>query len=128
MASSDFQDEPPPPPRVPYPDRERQWPDEPPPGYRPPPGDATGGLIPYKNPNALIAYYLGVFGLVPCLGLILGPFALILGIQGVRYANRNPTARGLGHAVTGIVLGSLEILGNWGTLIVFGAALLFAPR
>jgi len=23
--------------------------------------DATGGVIPYKNPKALIAYYLGVF-------------------------------------------------------------------
>ena len=34
--------------------------------------DATGGLIPYKNPHALIAYYLGLFSLFPCLGLFAG--------------------------------------------------------
>jgi len=32
-------------------------------------GDNTGGLIPYKNPKALIAYYLGIFSLFPLLGL-----------------------------------------------------------
>src|SRR3989442_1081509 len=37
-------------------------------------------LIPYTNPKALIAYYLGIFGLIPCLGAILGPAALVLGI------------------------------------------------
>ena len=28
-------------------------------------GDATGGVIPYKNVPALVAYYLGVFSLIP---------------------------------------------------------------
>jgi len=35
-------------------------------------GDATGGVIPYKNPPALIAYYCGIFSLLPILGLVFG--------------------------------------------------------
>ena len=35
--------------------------------------DSTlGGLIPYKNSSALIAYYLAVFSPIPCVGLFLG--------------------------------------------------------
>src|SRR5262245_5710318 len=47
-------------------------------------GDA---LIPWKNGRALAAYYTGVFGLIPGLGLILGPLALFLGVLGYKYAN-----------------------------------------
>ena len=79
-------------------------------------GDA---LIPWKNGRALAAYYTGVFALIPGLGLILGPLALVLGILGYKYANAHPKAKGGVHAVVGIVLGILTILGNWGTLIVF---------
>jgi hypothetical protein len=80
--------------------------------------DATGGLIPYKNPLALIGYYAGVFSLIPVFGLLLGPAALVLGILGLRYSSRHPTARGGGHAITGIVLGSLTSLVNWGIAAV----------
>jgi hypothetical protein len=32
--------------------------------------DSTvGGLIPYKNAQALWAYYLGIFALIPCIGI-----------------------------------------------------------
>src|SRR5690349_5342595 len=44
--------------------------------------DVTGGLIPYRNPRALTGYYLGVFSLIPCVSLFLGPAALILGLLG----------------------------------------------
>jgi hypothetical protein len=67
-------------------------------------------LIPYRNARALAAYYCGVFGLIPCVGSLLGPVALVLGILGLRYRNRNPAAHGAGHAITGIVLGSLEVI------------------
>jgi DNA-directed RNA polymerase subunit M/transcription elongation factor TFIIS len=85
--------------------------------------DGTGGLIPYKNPRALIAYYCGVFSIIPVLGLILGPIALVLGIMGLRYVKRHPTARGTGHAIVGLICGILATLGNWGfvLLIVFAA-------
>jgi hypothetical protein len=77
-------------------------------------GDATGGLIPYKNPTALIGYYCGVFGLIPILGFILAPTACVLGILGLRYVNRHPTAKGTGHAVTALVLGGISFLAHYG--------------
>jgi hypothetical protein len=67
-------------------------------------------VIPYKNGLALGAYYCGVFGLIPCVGSVLGPTALVLGILGIRKANREPAVEGMGHAITGIVLGSIEIV------------------
>ena len=75
-------------------------------------GDATGGLIPYKNAKALISYYCGVFGLISCF-LVLGCFGIvpiILGVMGLKYAKEHPEAKGQAHAIVGIVLGSLEVL------------------
>lgn len=92
---------------------------------RPPEGDATGGLIPYKNAKALSAYYLGVFSLIPCLGLILGPIAIILGFLGLGYAKKHPEARGQAHAIVGIVLGGLVLAGHL-ALVAFGLAGAFA--
>ena len=85
--------------------------------------DAIETLIPYKNPMGLIAYYLGVFAVIPCVGLLLGPAALVLGILGIRYRNKHPTAGGLGHAITGVVLGSLTSLANWGAVAAMGVAI-----
>jgi hypothetical protein len=80
--------------------------------------DVVETFIPYKNPLALIAYYVGVFAVIPCAGLLLGPAALVLGIMGIRYRNKHPTAGGLGHAITGVVLGSLTTLANWGFILL----------
>jgi hypothetical protein len=74
--------------------------------------DAVSSIIPYRNGKALAAYYCGVFSLIPCLGLLLGPIALILGILGFRYVRAHPEAKGTGHAIAGIILGSLTTLGN----------------
>jgi hypothetical protein len=90
--------------------------------------DAVQALIPYKNPMGLIAYYLGVFSFIPCLGLGLGPAALILGILGVRYRKRHPTAGGMGHAISGIVMGILTSLANYGFLIVMAVAVGMARK
>lgn len=84
---------------------------------RDPTTEAVSTIIPYKNGRALIAYYLGVFSLIPCLGLLLGPAALVLGILGVRYVKVHPTAKGTGHAIAGIVLGTMTTLGNWGVIL-----------
>src|SRR5581483_2857393 len=80
--------------------------------------DATGGLIPYKNGKALAAYYCGVFALIPCVGLILGPLALVFGIMGLKYAKEHPRARGQAHAIVGIVLGGLVLLAHVGVILV----------
>lgn len=75
-------------------------------------GDATGGVIPYKNPTALMSYYCGVFSLIPGLGLILGPIALVLAFLGFRAKSKNPQVKGTGHAIVGMVLGGLVTLGH----------------
>jgi hypothetical protein len=80
-------------------------------------GDATGGVIPYKNPAALIAYYLGLFSLFPFLGLLLAIPALILGIIGLRKRKQNSAIKGSVHAWIGIVMGGLFTL-IWGALII----------
>lgn len=72
-------------------------------------GDGTGGLIPYKNPKALTAYYLGIFGLFPLIGFLLAVPALILGILGLQARKQNPLIKGAVHAWVGIILGILSI-------------------
>jgi len=74
--------------------------------------EAVATVVPYRNPSALIAYYLGVFSLAPCLGLLLAPFAFVLGILGLRYRKQNPQAHGVAHAWIGIIIGGLSMLGH----------------
>ena len=80
-------------------------------------GDATGGVIPYKNMPALLAYYLGLFSLIPCFGLFLAVPAFILGIVGLYKRSQNPAIKGSVHAWIGIVLGGLCTL-LWGGLMI----------
>jgi hypothetical protein len=90
--------------------------------------DAVEALIPYRNPQALIAYYLGVFSLIPCVALALGPAALVLGILGLRYHKKHPTAGGIGHAIAGIVLGGLTTLAHIVLLLVIVVGAIVADK
>lgn len=81
-------------------------------------GDRTGGVIPYKNPMALTAYYLGIFALIPCLGIPLAIAAIVCGIIGIRRYQAKPIIRGVAHAWIGIAIGSLVLLGS--TLLIVG--------
>jgi hypothetical protein len=77
-------------------------------GARPdasPDADATGGIIPYKNAYALIAYYCGVFAVIPCFPI--GLVGLVLGILGLKHANLHPQSKGRVHAWIGIIAGGL---------------------
>lgn len=86
-------------------------------------GDATGGVIPYKNAPALIAYYLGVFSLIPCFAIPLGAGAFVLGIIGLVKYKKTPQVRGVVHAWIGILLGGLMLLLNVGAIVLlFGSA------
>lgn len=89
-------------------------------------GDATGGLVPYKNPPALIAYYLGLFSLAPFIGFFLGVAALILGIIGLQKRRENPAIKGSAHAWIGIGCGSVMAL-VWGVVFV-GVIAAFATQ
>jgi uncharacterized membrane protein YvbJ len=62
-------------------------------------------IIPYKNTSALIAYYLGVFSIIPCIGIILGIAAFILGLKGLSFAKKHPEVKGKVHAWIGIIVG-----------------------
>lgn len=75
-------------------------------------GDATGGIVPYKNPAALAAYYLAVFGMFPFLGIFVSIPAFVLGIIGLRQRKRNPVIKGSVHAWIGIILGGLATVIN----------------
>lgn len=72
--------------------------------------NSLSGFIPAKNIPALVGYYLGVFSLIPVLGMPLGITAVILGILGINRVKANPSVKGKNHALTGIVLGGLSTL------------------
>jgi hypothetical protein len=81
--------------------------------------DPIETFIPYRNPQGLIAYYLGVFSLIPCVALLLGPAAIVLGILGLKYRKKHPSTGGGGHAIAGIVLGSLTTFAHVVGIVVF---------
>lgn len=91
-----------------------------PPAPPPPQGDATGGLIPYKNPPALISYYCGIAALLPLLGMVFGLAAVVLAILGFRKRAREPHVKGTAHAVIGLVLGGGSLLVHTIVLVMIG--------
>ena len=84
-------------------------------------GDSTGGIIPYKNGPALAAYYLGIFSIIPCFGLLLAIPALILGIIGLKKRKANPAIKGTAHAWIGIILGGIFTVVWLGGIVLFFA-------
>jgi hypothetical protein len=76
-----------------------------------------GGLIPTKNASALTGYYCAVFSVIPCLGLVLGGIALILGFRGLSAYRAAPAVRGRTHALVAIILGGLMFVLNLGFLV-----------
>ncbi len=86
-------------------------------------GDATGGLIPYKNAPALIAYYISLLSLIPILGIPFGITAFILGIIGLKKRAANPVIKGAAHAWIGIILGGgTTLLYIVALILIFGIA------
>src|SRR5262249_19946383 len=73
---------------------------------------ALASLIPARNPRGLTAYCFGIFSLIPGIGLVLGPLALLFGVLGIRYAVNYPKAKGMGHSVAGTLLGILTTIAN----------------
>lgn len=73
-------------------------------------GDATGGVVPYKNPASLIGYYLGVASIA--LGPVTGVFAVILGVIGLRARHKRPHVKGSVHACIAIAGGLVFSVGH----------------
>ena len=69
-------------------------------------------FLPEGNPNARRAYVCALVGLVPGLGLLVGPPAILFGVLGRRSAHRDEFKRGLGHAYVSRLAGLIEFLCN----------------
>ena len=65
------------------------------------------------DPLAVKAYRLSVWALIPGVGLLLSPAALLLGILAWRQAGANPEHRRTGHVFATLFLSTLTILTNW---------------
>ncbi len=89
------------------------------------PGAASLGdhIVPMKNPPALVGYYLAIFSLIPCAGLLLGPAAVICGALGLRKLRDQPQLPGRAHALVAIILGTVTSLANWAAVIFMILAL-----
>ena len=79
-------------------------------------GDATGGLIPYKNKHALIGYYMAFGGLlimcIPLIGFLYSIATIWLGVQGLKSVKANPVVKGTAHAWIAIIGGGVELIGG----------------
>jgi hypothetical protein len=74
-----------------------------------PSASAEGGT----NRAALRAYRVAVLGLVPGLGLLLGPLAVVLGTAARRRGRSDPDFTARSHAAASVVLGALTAATNW---------------
>jgi hypothetical protein len=89
-------------------------------------GDATGGIIPYKNKHALIGYYMSVGGLfmmcIPVIGLMYTISVVVFGVKGLKNVKANPQIKGQVHCWIAIIGGGLETLVNliWSALLTIG--------
>lgn len=86
------------------------------------PDNTIATIIPYRNAPALVAYYLGVFSLIPCLGFFLGLGSIVMGVIGLNHAGKRPEAKGKVHAWVGIVLGALVVIAHIVIGLLFIAA------
>ena len=86
-----------------------------------PEGDATGGIIPYKNKHALIGYYMSVGGLImmciPGVGFIYSIAVVVLGFKGLKNAKEHPEVKGQVHCWVAIIGGALETLVALGIIL-----------
>jgi hypothetical protein len=82
-----------------------------PPGAQQSPG-FLDVMVPDKNGDALLAYYLGLFSIFPVAGLIMGPIAFTKGRSGLRKYKATPAIEGRTHAKVGIGCGWCGFLFN----------------
>ena len=71
-----------------------------------------GDITPWKNPAALYGYRLGVIGLVPVLGMVLGPVAIVLGAISIWKYRTDNSVGGYSQSHAALVLGLIETAFN----------------
>ena len=90
-----------------------------PPTNMTPPSDPSSGatsfvetFIPSNNGNALLSYYLGIFSIIPCFGLVMGIVAFITGRKALKTIKDDPRIKGGTHAKVGIGCGLIGFVFN----------------
>jgi hypothetical protein len=68
------------------------------------------------GPEAVRAFRCSVYGLVPGVGLLLGPIAFLLGVWAWLRNRNDPQRKGIPMARAAMLLGSLSGLTQWGGL------------
>jgi hypothetical protein len=76
-----------------------------------------------SNLAALLAYRLSLFGLIPIVGLALGPAAVGLAVWAWWKGRKDPAFGALGPLVAALILGFLDALTNWGGVVLMGLGL-----
>jgi hypothetical protein len=76
---------------------------------------------PATTTGALFAYRCGAIGLIPGLGAVLGPIAVIAGLLSLRYIKTHPTVKGTGYCVAGMVMGLIGTVVGWVIVLVIMA-------
>ena len=69
-------------------------------------------MIPTKNGEALISYYLGLFSIFPFFGLFMGAVAIVKGRAGLKRVASEPGLPGKTHAYVGLGCGTVGFLFN----------------
>ena len=83
------------------------------------PDAVTRSLLPVGRPaSAIAAGYLGLFAILPFLGLLPGVLAVIFGIIALKKINRDPSLCGKARAWFGIIVGSLAPIIWIGLLVI----------
>ena len=90
--------------------------------------DVFETLVPTKNQQALMGYYIAVFSLIPVFGIGLGPIAIWRGIRGWNAIKSQPELPGKAHCIVAITLGSITTAAHWGALIFVMYTLRFSGR
>jgi hypothetical protein len=70
---------------------------------------------PFRPANlpALRAYWMALWSMIPVLGLVLGPLALLLGLRARRRCLPDPEFTAKGPLLASLVLGSAVTVTNW---------------
>lgn len=72
------------------------------------------------NRPIVTAYYIGVWSMVPLLGLILGPLAFFLAWRGHALGKKHPGYLGGGHAMFTMILAGAVTVTQWlGILFIY---------
>ncbi len=74
--------------------------------------DAFVEVTPWTNAVAVYGYRCAVYGIIPIVGLVLGPLAFIGGLIGRYRYFADPSVEGRSQARAAIVLGAIETVFN----------------